>query len=284
VWRGEPLGALGWADVLRAEMLRLEELRLDASGDRIEAELAGGSHAGLVAELEALVAAYPLNERIRGLHMRALYASGRQADALIAYDQTRTLLREELSADPAPELQRLHIAILRRDASLEGAAAALPPTNLRAQPTTFVGREELLERLRELLDRSRLVTLVGPGGAGKTRLAAELAATERSRHAHGVLMGEPGPRGDQADPPHSALAALGLREPGVLERGRGPVTEPLDGLLGALAGRRLLIVMDNCEHLVEAAARIADAIVGRCPAVRILATSREPLVVTGETL
>ncbi|HKA10504.1 MAG TPA: BTAD domain-containing putative transcriptional regulator [Candidatus Dormibacteraeota bacterium] len=284
LWRGEPLGDLGWADVLRAEMLRLEELRLDASGDRIEAELAGGSHAGLVAELEALVAAYPLNERIRGLHMRALYASGRQADALIAYDQTRTLLREELGADPAPELQRLHIAILRRDASLEGAAAALPPTNLRAQPTTFVGREELLERLRELLDRSRLVTLVGPGGAGKTRLAAELAASERSRYADGVWMVELAPLSDQADLPQSVLAALGLRERSLLERGRGPVTEPLDGLLGALAGRRLLIVMDNCEHLVEAAARIADAIVGRCPAVRILATSREPLVVTGETL
>ena len=284
LWRGGPLADLGQADILRADIFRLEELRLDALGDRVEAELACGAHSGLVAELEALVVAHPLNERLRGLLMRALYASGRQADALAAYERARTILRDELGADPAPELQRLHVAILRRDPSLEAAAAALPPTNLRAQPTSFVGRDELMGRLRELLEGSRLVTLVGPGGAGKTRLAAELAARERSGYADGVWMVELAPLSDQADVPQSVLAALGLRERGLLERGRGPVTEPLDRLLGALAGRRLLLLIDNCEHVVEAAARIADAIVAHCPGVRILATSREPLVVTGETL
>src|SRR5262249_31576758 len=265
-------------------IIRFEELRLDALTARVEAELACGAHTGLVAELEALVAAYPLNERLRGLLMRALYASGRQADALAADERARTILRDELGTDPAPELQRLHVAILRRDPSLEAAAAALPPTNLRAQPTSFVGRDELMGRLRQLLEGSRLVTLVGPGGAGKTRLAAELAARERSRYADGVWMVELAPLSDQADVPQSVLAALGLRERGLLERGGGPVTEPLDQLLGALAGRRLLLVMDNCEHVVELAARIAEAIVGHCPGVRSLATSREPLVVTGETL
>ena len=117
LWRGESLADLGQPDVLRAEIARLEALRLDATCDRIEAELVRGAHAGLVAELEALVAAHPLNERLRGLLMRALYVSGRPADALAAYERARTVLREELGVDPAPELQRLHVADLRRDGS-----------------------------------------------------------------------------------------------------------------------------------------------------------------------
>src|SRR5262245_48645984 len=265
LWRGEPLAGLGHVDDLRAETARLRELWLDGTGDRIEAELARGPDAGLVAELEALVTAHPLNERLRGLLMRALYASGRPADALTAYEQARTVLREELGVDPAPELRRLHVAILRRDPSLEAQAAAPPPTNLRAQLTSFVGREELLGQVRGLLEGARLVTLVGPGGAGKTRLAVELAAADRTRYPDGVWLVELAPLSDPAEVPQAVLATLGIRERGLLERAGGPVAEPVERLLAALADRRLLLVLDHCEPLVEAAARLADAIVSRCP-------------------
>src|SRR5262249_51947422 len=147
----------------------------------------------------------------------------------------------------------------------------------RAQLTSFVGREELLGRLRGLLEGTRLVTLVGPGGAGKTRLAMELAAAGRMRYPDGVWLVELAPLGDPADVPQAVLAALGIPERGLLERAGAPAADPVERLLATLAGRRLLLVLDNCEHVVDAAARLADAIVSRCPEVRVLATSREPL-------
>jgi hypothetical protein len=159
---------------------RLEELREAAAEDLIEARLAFGDGTALVPAIEELAAAHPLRERRRGQLMRALYAAGRQADALAVYEETRRLLAEQLGMDPSPELAAVHLAIILRGKAgppVRPPAPEPPPprTNLPAQLTSFVGREEELEQVGKQLGEARLVTLTGPGGAGKTRLAAEAA-------------------------------------------------------------------------------------------------------------
>jgi predicted ATPase/DNA-binding SARP family transcriptional activator len=280
LWRGEALADLAAGGFAQAAVARLGQLRLTATEDRIEAELAIGRADDLLAEFEALVAAHPLNERLRGLQMRGLYAAGRQADALALFAATRRLLADELGVDPSPELDRLHTAMLRRDPSLGPAAAPLVGHGApRAQLTSFVGREEEVRRVAALLRERRLVTLVGPGGTGKTRLAVELAAREPSE----VRLVELAPVSDSVDVPQAVLAVLGAREVGLMERG-GRATDPLERVRRALADKRLLLVLDNCEHLIDSAAQLADAALGASPELRILATSREPLGVAGESL
>jgi predicted ATPase len=266
LWRGPALPDLPDA---RAEATRLEELRLAAVGDRIEADLSLGGGPELVAELRALLAAHPLRERLHGQLMRALHAAGRPAEALTVYEEARRRLADELGADPSPELAALHLELL------QGTRADARP-RVPVQLTRFVGREEELARIRALLadPGSRLVTLTGPGGAGKTRLAVETAAA----HAR-VCFVELAPLGDGARIPYAVLGALGVRE-----GFRGPATDGTDRLLAALEDRELLLVLDNCEHVVEDAARLCALLLGACPGVRVLATSRESLGITGEVL
>jgi predicted ATPase/DNA-binding SARP family transcriptional activator len=266
LWRGEPLADLAGGGFARAEVARLDQLRLAAVEDRVDADLGAGGAAAPVAELEALVAAHPLNERLRGLLMRALHAAGRPADALAVYAETRRLLADELGVDPSPELDRLHTAMLRQELAPQPGAP-------RAQLTSFVGRDGEMARVTALLSERRLVTLIGPGGTGKTRLAIELAAR----------LVELAPLGDPVAVPRAVLAAIGVREAGLTEPGARPA-DPLERLRRALASKRLLLVLDNCEHLVDAAAELVDALLGACPDLRVLATSREPLGVTGESL
>lgn len=299
LWRGPAL-----ADVLDlpfavAPAARLEELRITSTEDRIDAELGLGRHADVVGDLEQLGAAYPLRERIRGQLIRALYGAGRQADALAAYDQTRRALADQLGIDPSPELTALQVAVLRRDPALQPAAgpAALPAgppparRTLRAQLTSFVGRDDEVRRIRKLLAEERLVTLVGPGGAGKTRLATESAAQLEETVPDGVWFVELAPLTNPADLPQSVLAAIGAREAALFEAtrldGHDPAAAGRDAtarLLETLGTKRALLVIDNCEHLIDAAAALADQLLAGCPDLRILATSREPLSVTGETL
>jgi predicted ATPase/DNA-binding SARP family transcriptional activator len=318
LWRGPALADALDAPFAAAPAARLEELRRAALEDLLEAKLALGRHAEVLAELEALVAEHPLRERLRGQQMRALYGAGRQAEALAVYQATRRALAEELGVDPAPELEAVHLAMLRRDPGLavrpavagrraggdgRGVAAGGGPagngdtkrTNLRAQLTTFVGRDREVERVGELVAGSRLVTLVGPGGSGKTRLAAESATRLLDRLPDGAWMVELAPLHDPLDLPHALLAALGAvqapgLEPAVGEPG-GDLTveglawrEGMARLVERLRPRRLLLVLDNCEHLVAAVARLADELLAACPELRVLATSREPLGITGETL
>jgi DNA-binding SARP family transcriptional activator len=293
LWRGPALADLEGLPFAQAQAVRLEELRVGAVEDRVEAELTLGGQPTLVAELEQLVAAYPLRERLRGQLMRALYAAGRQAEALAAFEEARRTLAEELGADPSAELAAVHLAVLRADPALAGpagreAAAGLgrqaAPRRLPAQLTSFVGRAEEVGRVGKLLGEARLVTLTGPGGAGKTRLAIEAAGREPDE----VCFVDLAPLGRGADVAPATLAALGLRDAGLLAPrapdGGGPPPDVTWRLVAALADRRMLLLLDNCEHVVEAAARLSHRLLEACPTLRILATSREALGITGEAL
>ncbi|MFF7983752.1 BTAD domain-containing putative transcriptional regulator [Streptomyces sp. NPDC007901] len=263
LWRGPALPDLPEAS---AEAARLDELRTAAVQDRIEADLALGGGSELVPELRALLAAQPLGERLYGQLMRALHAGGRPAEALTVYEEARRTLADELGADPSPELAALHLELLR------GTEPERP--RLPVQLTRFVGREPELGRIAALLADARLVTLTGPGGAGKTRLAVEAA-----QHHPGACFVELAPLTDGSRVPYAVLAALGVRE-----GFRSPAADTADRLLAALEDRELLLVLDNCEHLVEAAARTAALLLAACPGVRVLATTREALGITGEIL
>ncbi|MDQ7811036.1 BTAD domain-containing putative transcriptional regulator [Amycolatopsis sp. A133] len=263
LWRGPALDGL--ADPPRAA--RLAELRLAATEDRVEAGLALGHHDRLVAELRELTREHPLRERLAAQLVRALHGSGRSAEALAVFAEVRARLADELGADPSPGLADAHAAVLR-------AAAPAPARRVPVPLAGFVGRAEL-DRLTAALREARLVTLTGPGGAGKTRLAVEAAA----RAAGEVCFVE---LATTTEVPRAVLAALGLREQGVLAP--GAPADPADRLAAGLADRPLLLVLDNCEHVVAAAARLVGRLLGECAGLRVLATSREALGLTGETL
>ncbi|MFC5182963.1 BTAD domain-containing putative transcriptional regulator [Actinomadura harenae] len=298
MWRGPALADVADADFARARAARLEELRLTASEDRAEAELELGESSSLLPELEALATAHPLRERVRGLLMRALHRAGRPADALRVYEETREHLAEHLGVDPAPELAALHLSILRRDPETPRPEPAAPPaapaapeperarTNLSAALTSFVGRDEAVRQLGKLLDESRLVTLTGPGGAGKTRLASEAAAPLVDRLPDGVWFVPLAPMAEDGGADAVAQAVIvALGVPDGLRPAEGRTApRPLDRLADLLATRRTLIVLDNCEHVLDAVAAVADRVLAAAPEVRVLATSREPLGITGETL
>ena len=317
LWRGPALADVADAPFAAGPVARLEELRLTAAEDLTEARLTLGQGSQLVADVEELAAAHPLRERLRGQLMRALYAAGRQAEALAVYEQTRRLLADRLGVDPSPELSAIHLAILRADPELTPAAPSAtrapsatpapsaPPAwpetpatetpatsngrhragHLPAQLTSFVGREDELERVGKQLGDTRLVTLTGPGGAGKTRLALEAATLKAPELPDGAWFVPLAPVRDAGEIPAAVLAALGIPEVVWVADARRPLAPPpLERLADALASQRLLLVLDNCEHVIDAVARLAARVLADAPGVRILATSREPLGVTGETL
>jgi predicted ATPase len=287
LWRGPALADVRDVPFAAAAVTRLEELRLAAAEDRIDADLALGRGAGLVPETEQLAAAHPLRERLRGQHMRALQVAGRQADALAAYHDVRRLLADQLGVDPSPALAAIYQDILHGAAGTAGPANGRR-TNLPAQLTSFVGRDGELAQVAGLLGGSRLVTLTGPGGAGKTRLSVEAAADQLEHAPDGVWFVPLAPVRDPQDVPQAVLAAMGVPEPGHLrdsaEAGRVILVPPLDRLADVVTAQRLLLVLDNCEHVVGAVAELAYRVLSGAPGVRILATSREPLGITGETL
>ncbi|GIH66226.1 BTAD domain-containing putative transcriptional regulator [Microbispora siamensis] len=326
LWRGPALADLRAVPYLAAAATRLEERRLAVVEARAAAYLALGREVDLSAE----VAAHPLRERLSALAMRALARSGRQAAALALYERVRRALADELGVDPGPELRAAHLDVLRRQVpaapprqskgaehtasgSVGGTAGRTGRRTGRragrvwAPPTTFVGREEEVTRLSALLRDSRLVTIVGPGGAGKTRLAVETALRAagngtageggseaggqgesgygESGYGEGAWLAELAPLTDPADVVRSVLEALGAdAEPRVGGDWRRDPPDPAERLVASLAGRELLLILDNCEHVIDAAAGLAELVLRRCPGVRVLATSREPLGVPGETL
>ncbi|MGD0560158.1 MAG: BTAD domain-containing putative transcriptional regulator [Streptosporangiaceae bacterium] len=278
LWRGPALEDAGEFAVSYA--LRLHELKLDATLSWLAVDGRAVSH---VAEIEALATDSPLNEKITALLMRALAATGRQAAALAAYEALRGRLAEELGIDPGEDLRAVHLEVLRGKVKPAGNVGR---TNLRAQLTSFVGRENDVAAVGRTLDTHRLVTLVGPGGAGKTRLASEVAARMAAEHQDGVWMAELASVTDAADVPQAVLGSIGWRESSLTPDGSQRITtrDARTRLLEGLADARALLVLDNCEHLIDACAHLADALLAVSPRLRVVATSREPLGITGESL
>jgi predicted ATPase/DNA-binding SARP family transcriptional activator len=280
LWRGAPMAGVGLEDseALDAAVARLERLRLAALEDRFEAEVGLGHGAELVAELTDLVAAHPERERLVAALMRALAGAGRDTEALLAYERTREVLADLLGVDPSPELSALHVALLRGEL---GRREDNRKTNVRAELTSFVGRDADVAAVRKLVGEHRLITLIGPGGSGKTRLATETARTLLGDQPDGIWLVELAAVGAYGDVAQATLAGLGLRDALL---GAAPSTDPVDGLIAAMREREALLILDNCEHVIESAAAFADRVLGECRRLRILATSREPLGITGEAL
>ncbi|WP_433247106.1 BTAD domain-containing putative transcriptional regulator [Streptosporangium sp. CA-135522] len=386
LWRGPAFADFGDEEFTRPAIRQLEEQRLTALEDQAEARLALGEHSLLVGELGDLVARHPLRERLRAAQLRALYRAGRQSEALESYGELRDRLAGELGLDPGPELVALHRAILRQDPALDpvpglAAPAVRPRTNLPVPLTGLVGRDDAVAEVRSLLESGRLVTLTGPGGVGKTRLAIEVAqllSRTGGVFPDGVRIVElaglsrsgapdtthppvrpaeppepPGPPGPPGPPEPTGLPGpsrpSGSSEPAEVtemtwvaepaepaevtemtwvaepaepaevtkvtkaaeaaevaevtrvaeavavaldirdDTGPGPFLAgrpaPLvDRLAEALRARRLLLVLDNCEHVIEPVSELARLLLRAAPDLRVLATSREPLGLAGELL
>ncbi len=282
LWRGPAFADFADEPFVEVAAARLDEERLTALEDHAEARLGLGGSGELVAEIAELLAAHPLRERLRGLHMRALHISGRPAEALASFEALRARLAEELGLDPSHELVALHGAILARDPSLDVATPRTRPrSNLPAPLTGLIGRSDAVGATRALLRTARLVTLVGPGGVGKTRLALEAAAGLADAFDDGVWLAELGSLAPGATPEAAGavvMAALDVRDV------MGEERRATRRLVDALRTRRLLLVLDNCEHVVDQAAELAGRLLRAAPELRILATGREPLGLPGEVL
>ncbi|MGW8365293.1 AfsR/SARP family transcriptional regulator, partial [Streptomyces wedmorensis] len=316
LWQGPALADLPGRDT-DPLAVRVTRRQAQARRDRLAADLALGRAATALAPLAALAAGEPLDEPLQALRIRALREAGRPAEALAAYEEVRATLADRLGTDPGPELRSLHAELLTADAPgpaapSDGHAAAGSGSRVEASPgaraaegpgpharartpeyagvpvlparlTSFIGRDEELDVLAGAWDRRRLVTLTGPGGVGKTRLALEAAETYEGR----VHLAELASVRDGSTVAAAVLTALGARDTQLWHRpavAEPDAADPYASLVEHCAGRRMLLVLDNCEHVVDAAADLTQALLTRCPGVTVLATSREPLGVPGEAV
>lgn len=281
LWRGEPFAVLDtpWVNEVRNA---LEAERLSVALDRNDATLRAGRHTELLDELAAALQAHPLDERLAGQLMLAQYRSGRQADALDTYRQMRDRLIDELGIEPSPPLREVHQQILESDSV--APVSVLPPrprkdriasAKLPRRTSRFIGREQEVQAVNKALEEGPLVTLTGVGGVGKTTLALEVARSQ-NRFADGVWFCELAPLDDGSAVSHAVASTLLLHE----KQGLG-----IEGtVIDFLRARELLLVVDNCEHVLDASAQLVDRITRDCPRVSVLATSREALGTAGERI
>jgi predicted ATPase/DNA-binding SARP family transcriptional activator len=284
LWRGPTLDDFGDAAFVAAYRVRFEKLRLEALEDRFDLCLRMGLHRENVSAIEALADEHPLRERLQSQLLVTLYRCGRQAEASDAYQRTRRRLLDDLGMEPGPDLQATFREILRHEVSpvrsTEPEGRVHPPsatssrTNLPAEVSSFIGRADQIAEVAELLASNRLVTLVGSGGIGKTRLALQVARRAVDRYRDGVWLIDLATVAEAEALPHEVMARLGLRQQ--------PDLTPVQSLAGLLEPRHLLLVFDNCEHLVDATAELAQTLLRDCAALSILATSRERLNCDGE--
>src|SRR6266550_7065320 len=280
LWRGAPLADFVGEPFAQPEIARLDELRLAALEDRIDADLELGRHGQLVPELERVVVEHPLRERPRAQLMLALYRAGRQADALAVYQQARKALVDDLGIEPGEALRKLERAILAHDQSLGIAlpSIALPsnvsPRRVPTPPYPLLGRERELAALADLVrrDDTRLVTLTGIGGIGKTRLALELVSRLAPEFPDGAGVVLLATLDDPALVARTILEAIELPEAG---------RDPEEALIRPLSGSRLLLLIDNFEQVLAAAPTVAR-LLGAAPGVKVIVTSRAPLRVAAE--
>ena len=290
MWRGQALEDVATMDFARGEITRLEELRSAALERRMDLLLLLGRHNDVVSDLSELVRRMPLRERFREQLVLALYRAGRQGDALRAFDDARRTLVDELGIDPGPELRRLERRVLEQDPSLDWApitkvraaerptvgptGSAPPPRGTGRLPvplSSLVGRSAELARLADVLDRHRALTLTGPAGAGKTRLAIELA----SRSSLPVCYVDFSPIDDPKLVGPTVASAAGVTA-------SSPGEDPVASIAATLAPLEMLVVLDTCEHVAGAVAQLASVVLGAAPGVRMLATSRRTLGLSGE--
>lgn len=284
LWRGDPLADVAGEAFAMGETARLGEARWAAIEARTDVLLELGRHRELIGELSQLVDRSPLRERFHEQLMLALYRCGRQADAIRAYDVARDLLLDELGLDPGPGLQQLLHGVLEQRPDLDWVspsgedlplrrASPAPATVLTVPVTGLVGRAGEVERIQHVLDLNRVVTLTGPGGAGKSRLALEVAHDKAAAGEHVWFID----LGVVADPDRvAANVATALGVP------TSPDENSCAAVAQALTRERGLVVLDTCEHVLTGAAAVAVEILRVCPGVRILATSRRPLGIIGE--
>jgi len=277
LWRGGALADVAEFPFAPSATHRLGELRLAAVESSLRDRVRSGDDPAVVAELADLTTAHPYRDGFWALYLSALAAHGRANEALTAYDRLRGMLAEELGTDPSPELQELHLSILRGEHGPRRTHQALP-----SALTSFVGREGAIADLQAALVDHRLVTILGPGGAGKTRLAVETARAALDRFED-VWLTELAPVTGNDGILEAMLSAMGLLEVSVLDRpSSGPRPDERTRLIDAVQDVEGLLLLDNCEHLVDAVAEIADDVLAHAPKLRILATSREPLRIIGE--
>ena len=279
-WRGRPYDGLSSWDGWDPARARLEELHVDVQQHRVEALLGLGQPERAVSDLRPLLEAHPFRERLWEQQMLGLYRAGRQAAALAVFDEARRVLGSELGVDPGPGLVALHRRILVHDPALDAGAprstpsATRPRIGLPRRRAALVGREEDRAAIGKLLHPGAVVTLTGPVGAGKTRLALGVAEDVAERFAGGVWFVDLSAIGEPARIAGHVATVAGIEVV--------PGTGTVDALAAFTRARPVLLVLDNCEHLGPAVAVLLDALLAGDPALTVLSTSREPLDVEGE--
>jgi len=270
LWRGPFLGDMDrpW---VQEESSVLEAERRIATARWAEATIGDGEPEIVIPAVERLVSESPLDERLGGLLMRAMYMSGRQADALSVFRRLRTGLAEELGVEPGPELVKLEEQILLHHESMIGDE---PRWLLPAPASGLIGRSVEIEQLLARVQEVRLLTLTGPGGVGKTRLALEVGRRVIEEGERLVFFADLSAVQDA-----SAVDAVLASSVGVQPH---PDTGPLASLVQYLRPRASVIIVDNCEHVAGSVARAIASLVRGCPDVTIIATSRSPLHIDGE--
>jgi len=273
LWRGPPFDDLSHERFVEIECRRLEQRLLLARRTLAEARIALGRFTDTLGDLEELVVQHPLEEALVELLMTALHRSGRTADALRAFGDLRLRLSAELGIEPSQRLKQRENELL-----IDGTESPLTmprPQPIPLAPSSFLGRTEEIELVTQLLSSARLVTLCGFGGLGKTRLAQQVASTVATSYADGVWFVDLTTINDPSLLAETFLAAGG---------GGGGTRDPVEHLLAQLRDRSMLLVVDNCEHVIDAAARLVTKIVQSAPDVGVLATSRVSLGVAGEVV
>jgi predicted ATPase/DNA-binding SARP family transcriptional activator len=275
--RGPPLAEFAGIPFAAAECARLSQLIRLAEENYAEARLAVGQHGELVGELEGLVELDPFSERCWGLLMTALYRCGRQADALAAFRRARQILVEQLGIEPGPELRRIEAGVLAQSlAPAPAPVTSIGRVNLPSRAASFVGRDLEVAELEKVMATARLVMLTGPGGCGKTSLAIALAEAMAGSYADGLWFVDLAPLSSPDQVPAAVCDAFGVRQlPG----------QTLIQTAAEYAGhQKALVVLDNCEHVLEASRAVVEATLRAGPTVKVLATSREHFGIPGEVI